>query len=144
MSLIYGSQRVICGCLRLTTIWRSVRNRKKNPYNYTYVHAVSLERLGQGARGQSVHFSRYIVTLHNCLYIYSCDTVHMMSTNLCTYGADLKPIQGFCWPNFATGHLTSSVPNAHKIHISIYRNCSEVWKCSGLSFRILIGPCSDI
>ena len=33
--VIYGSQGVIYGCLRLTTIWRSVRNRKKNPCMWT-------------------------------------------------------------------------------------------------------------
>ena len=33
--VIYGSQSIIYGCLRLTTIWRSVRNRKKNPCMWT-------------------------------------------------------------------------------------------------------------
>ena len=33
--VIYGSQSIIYGCLRLTTIWRSARNRKKNPCMWT-------------------------------------------------------------------------------------------------------------
>ena len=33
--VIYGSRSIIYGCLRLTTIWRSVRNRKKNPCMWT-------------------------------------------------------------------------------------------------------------
>ena len=32
LRVIYGYQRAIYGCLRLTTSWRSVRTRKKNPY----------------------------------------------------------------------------------------------------------------
>ena len=35
-------------------------------------------------------------------------------------------------------------PKAYKIHISIYRNCLEAWKRSGLSVRILIGLCPEI
>ena len=42
-------------------------------------------------------------------------------------------IQGFCWPNFVTGHYDlmcfKGIQNSHWY---IYRNCPEVWKCSGL------------
>ena len=41
--------------------------------------------------------------------------------------------QHFCWSNFVTGHLPSCVSKAFEIHINIYRNCSEIWKYSGLS-----------
>ena len=37
--VIYGSQSIIYGCLRLTTIWRSVRNRKKNPCMWTWYNS---------------------------------------------------------------------------------------------------------
>ena len=37
--VIYGSQRVVYGCLRLTTSWRSLRNRKKYPCMWTRYYA---------------------------------------------------------------------------------------------------------
>ena len=87
------------------------------------------------SRGNEISFTSKMSLTSNLLLIFSI----MHSVVL------LKPIQfslkssqetqhtGFMLAKICNRTFWPHVSKAYKIHINIYRNCPEVWKCSGLS-----------
>ena len=88
--VIYGSQRVISGCLRLTAIWRSVRNHKKNPCMWTRYNG-DLHKMISGAKKSSLVMAK----LH--IYIYITYAYIVYWKHQCEL--QLPPLSLFIWPN---------------------------------------------
>ena len=62
--VIYGYPRVIYECLRLTTIWRSVKNRKKNMwtlYNRDYLK----QKLFKAELSDYIHIRQWDAIIHS-------------------------------------------------------------------------------
>ena len=93
--VIYGSQRVIYGCLWLTTIWRSVRNRKKNPCMWT-----------QYKQGKSEGFDSCDgLVISNCIQIVDFSARVTLKFN----GWPPKTIEHFFYTKSSFGHHFKSI-----------------------------------